>query len=958
MKRVLIALFALSIVPFASLAQPAQRAAVTIKGRVIGGDDGQPVIGAYVINNAEQPDFGRRMVATDASGNFTLTSREAKNELTISFMGYQKYVRAIDPAAGRTIDLGAIRLQPDVLQASEVTVVSRAPMATMKGDTIQYNAAAFKTNPDASSEDLLAKMPGVIADDNGGLTVHGQSIGKVTVDGKDYFADDPATALKNLPADVVESMQIFDDRSDASKFSGFDDGERIKAINIVTKGGVSQSMFGKAYLGYGTDDHYSAGVAANIFNLDHRFTILGQTNNINNQGFTLNDIAQSMGGGGGVGGGQFATNVRGGLQTTNALGLNYQGEFNKKLKIGASYFFDNVNAEQRRITQQDYISMPRNYYSADTTNGHNYQHRLNARVEWNPNETNRIFFSPRVSYATNHGNTANISSTLLSGQLSNGAVNRYSTDLGTYNVSGNLWWMHRLEKPGRTFSLGGTFGAGNQWGDRYQRSIYSSLDDQGVEQTDEVRQLGYLGAPEQDISGRISYTEPLSEHSRLTASYRLSYNTTESDKRSYDWDPATQDYDILDPLTSNYFDRDRLRQTGSVAYNYVQKKLVLNANLDYQHTDLNDQQTFPQQYKSDYQFNALLPRLRLEYKPSNLKSVMLNYERTTDVPSMRQLQEVIDLTDPLRVYYGNPELRQSYSDRINVRYNAANLEKSTNFFVGGSLSFVQNYIANNRRFLTDDEVIMGTTIVKGAQVSTPVNLNGYVSGNLFSNYSFRLNPLKSNMHIMGRYGYYQTPSMENNVLYRSRTSSFGGALALTSNISEGVDFTVRYSPSVNLTAGTTGSFDRYVSSNLSGFLNVFLWGGFFINADATWRNTVGTRESYTQHYALLNAGVGYKFLKYKQAEFRLSGYDLLNQNRSIWQNSYDTYVQLTQSSVLKRYYMLSFTYKFDTRKNRSAANFGKSDREGQQGQQGRPAGGPRMGGGGGYGGGGYGGGFR
>ena len=890
----------------------AAAAPITIKGKVIGSDDGKPIPGAYVMINPTEPDVAKRTVLTGLEGEFTIVSREKSTTLSISFIGYKDYRKPIDPSSGRTVDLGTIRMLPEAITTNEVKVTAQAPMATMRGDTLQYNAAAFKTNPDASSEDLLKKMPGVTTDENGAVEVHGQTVGKVYVDGKEYFADDPALALKTLPADVVASMQVFNDKSDESKFSGFDDGERIKAINIVTKSGVSSSAFGKVYAGYGTDNRYSLGAAANIFNPTHRWTILAARNNVNNQGFTLNDIASAMTGrrggmGGGIDASQFTTGVRGGIQTTTMAGLNYQGDFSK-VKINGSYFFNNVNADiWRAITQNYNTEGNRQYYDTTATRGYNYQHRANLRIEWNPNETNRIFFRPRVTYSTNHGHSANLTSTWLNAMETNTAANRYATKLGTYDASANLFWMHRFGKAGRTLSVGGSVGGSNGWGDRTQQSEYGSLDETGDESTDglslldlytkatgdltysTLNQIGTLGTPGFDASGRVSYAEPLSPSSRLQFSYRIGYDKTDSKILSYDWDPLLNEILELDPTTSNLFNRDQTRHAGTIGYNWVKKdKMTLNASLSYQYTTLNDDETYPRELENRYHFDAWLPRVRFEWKPTKMQSLQFEYRRSTSTPTVNQLQDVLNVSNPLQVYYGNPDLKQSYTDRLQVSYNIANPEKSTNFHLFAFANLTQDYIATHRRYLTADEEIKGITVVKGAQVSTPVNLNGYVNANLFGIYSFRIQPVRSNMNIGFRYQFAKTPSMEDHERYLSYSNRMGMNLSLTSNISENVDFTIAYRPSLNFTVSkqkdrasgqADRTFDRYIGNDLAAFLNVFLWKGLFINADATWRNSVGTQSSYTQHYALLNAAIGYKFLKYKQAEVRLSAYDLLNQNR-------------------------------------------------------------------------------
>lgn len=954
MKRIL-GLLLLLLTTSAGWAAP-----TTIKGTVVGGDDGQPIIGAYVIINASAPDAAKRTSLTGTGGTFQVTSKEATVNVTISFIGYKNYYKEITPT-GKSVDLGTIRLVPEAQVTETVTVTAKAPMAVVKGDTLQYNAAAFKTNPDATSEDLLKKMPGVTTNDDGTVEVHGETLGKVYVDGKEFFADDPSVALKTLPADIIASIQVFDDKSDESKFSGFDDGERIKAINIVTQNGVSTSTFGKVYGGYGTDNRYSVGGAANIFNSNQRWTVLAARNNVNNQGFTLNDIASAMtsrrgGMGGGADASQFTTNVRGGIQTTTMAGLNYQGDF-EKVKINGSYFFNNVNANIWQAVSKLYQSQDQQNYDTTSSLGYNYQHRANLRVEWNPNETNRIFFTPRITYSTNHGSSTNFSSSYLNSLLNTTGANQYTTKLGTYDASANLFWMHRFGKAGRTLSIGGSGGGSNGWGNRTQQSEYGSLADEtdasltkAIYETagltySELNQIGSLSAPGYDVSGRISYAEPLSQSSRVQFSYRISYDKTDSRKLSYNWDPILQEILDLDPSTSNLFNRNQSQHSGTIGYNWVKKdKLTLNASISYQYTALNDDETYPRILSSKYDFDAWLPRIRLEYNPSKMEHLQFEYRRTTSTPTVDQLQDLYDVSDPLNVSVGNPDLKQSYTDRLELRYNRANPEKSNYFHLFARVNFIQNYIATHRQLLTSDMTVEGTTIVKGAQLSSPVNLNGYISANLFAMYGQPINPIRSNLSVGLMYMYTRTPSIENNIQYRTNSNQINLNLSLTSNISENVDFTLAYRPGITFTTGRDQAtqarqFDRYLRSDLSAFLNVFLWKGLFINADATWRNSFGTQASYSQHYALLNAGIGYKFLKYRQAEIRISGYDLLNQNRAFRQSTQSSYIQTTLSNVLQRYFMVSFTYKFDTRKGRSAENYGTADRGGM-GMGPRP-GGPR-----------------
>lgn len=866
---------------------------------------------AVVLNAADTADAARRTVLTGKDGKFRLTTGLSKPEMTVSYMGYKKFTHKITEKSG-TVDLGTISLVPEPILSENVTVQAKAPMTVIKGDTVQYNASAFKTNPDASSEELLKKMPGVTTDASGNLTAQGEKIKKVYVDGKEFFSDEPKTALKNLPAYTVQNVQVYDDKSDKAKFTGVDDGERVKTVNIVTKNGVSTSTFGKVYGGYGTDNRYTGGAGVHLFRENQRLTVTAQTNNINNEGENLNEVS-GMGGGYFMGGFGFGG---GGERTSRSVGLNYSGEFKKKLKVNGNYTFNNDASENSSISRTDYLTTDRN--SADTSASHTgtYRHNLMLFAEWKPNETNRITFRPRVSYSTNNSTSLRRQVTWLDGALSNSADNRYRNDGNSYNFGGDLSWMHRFKKEGRTLSAFFNFSGSDNETIGYQDSYYGNPSSAtGLWTRDTIRQRNRSVGPNFSVSGSVSYAEPLSQSSSLNAGYDVSYNTGRSDRRGYNWNPLAQDYTILDTVTTNLFDRNQTRQAVRLGYGYnAKKKIYLNASFRYEVTGLHDTESFPEQRNSRYTFGALLPQANLTWRATKEHSLGMNYNRYTQVPSVDQLQEVINITDPLNVTTGNPGLKQSYTDNVSLYYNYYNQKKSFGAGMYANAGFMADMIAYHRRFLTESQVIQGITIPKGAQFTSPVNLGGGSNLSLSGNFYAAIKPIKCNLSFGAHYSYNRTPSIEDNVLYRSRQHSFGARIGLNSNISEKIDFNLSYSPGVSLSRASGRSFERFINNDLSGSFQFNVWKGLILRGDATWRNQTGTRDSYTQSYALVNAGLGYKFMKFRQAEFRVTGCDLLNQNRSFRQSTYDTYVQSTTSNVLRRYFMFSFSYTFDSRR--------------------------------------------
>lgn len=911
---------------------PALAQSITVKGLVVEAFDGKtPIVGAFIKMNPKDTlglKKAGRVVASDYNGVFTIMAPKADSEMEISFMGYTPQIIKI-PAGKRTLDLGKIQLKESGRMIDAAVVKGQANIAKITGDTMQYNAAAFKTHPDATTEDLLKKMPGVSVGTDGSLETGGKKVTKVVVNGKAYFEDDPSLALKSLPSDAVESVQMFEDKTDDAKFSGFDDGQRVTTINIVTKRSVLNAVRGKVYAGYGTDSRYAGGAGINWMTDNHRLVFTMQSNNVNNQDFTLNDISSSGGSGGrwrmsggGTDLGAFSTSAMSGIRQTNAVGLNYSGEFGDKWKLSASYFFNGLGNDQSGTRIQDYLTMPR-YYSQETwSKAFNYNHRFNAKLEWNPSETDRITFQPRFDYTVNHGASYNAAETYAGygGDLTNKAVNNYNTKLNNYNISGDLWWQHRFAKAGRTLSLGGTLSGQKSWGDRTQNSFYTSRTSENLLLPDSLHQVGNVDMSRYALTGSATYVEPISERSRINVNYMVNYDRTISDRRGWNllnYDKALQDYElqVLDTTTTNYMSRNYTTQTASLGYSYTAPgKLNIGASLRYQYAQLNNFQDFPitQMPKQNYGFSALLPSVFIRYTPNKAHALNFNYNTNSRFPSINQLQDILDISNILQVSKGDPNLRQSYNHSLSLFYNFNNVDKNITFRAMGSATFTQDYIANHRRFLTADTIINGTVIPNGAQYTSPVNLNGYMNANLYTNVTLAVKPLKTNMTVGLNYNYTRSPSVENYQEYLSNSNALGLRLQTSTNIADIFDISLRYDPQMRLTTSGSGRFDRYYSHNASLDFTLYLWKGFYLRAEGEWRNSFGTQESYSQHFGTINASIAQSFFKNK-VELKISAYDLLNQNRSMWQSTTDTYTQTTTSNVLKRYFMASITWRIDTR---------------------------------------------
>lgn len=964
-----------SLLLFSATIQLFAQSAITIKGKVFFSDDELPAIGVVAVVNADDSTKISRKgynTVTDANGLFLLTSREPKNSVTLSFVGYAPKTIEVTQSKGqsKTVDLGVITLEPAYSVIQDVVIKAEAPMAKVMGDTVQYNASAFKTNPDATAEDLLKKLPGVTTDENGKVQTQGESITKVMIDGKEAFESDPTAALRSLPVGTVEGMQIIDAQTDDAKFSGFDDGERIKVLNIVTKSGVATSTFGKAYVGGGMfadqknavdkTTRYAGGGNLNLWRDNQRFSIIAQVNNVNGQGFDAGDLGRGRSGGrGGPSGGTdvsgFSTGTGGGIKQSYSTNMNYNGTFGEKFKISANYAYYGVNNDANTSMYQDFLTSPRIYSSSSQTRGFLNSHSLSVRSEWNPTEFDRITFNPSVAYSDNFGGSTSQNSTIMDRQLSNTAYNTYSTKLQRMNGSADLWWQHRFGESGRTISVGGVVNGRRDFGSRTQHSLFTSLkndlSDELLYDTTLIRQIGSVFGEGYGLVGSATFTQRVTERSRVSANYRVNYDESLSDNKGWNWDEAMQNYALLDTASTNYLNRNYIAHLVGLEYGYTIKKILsISASVNYQSAKTKSDQRSPNpQYNSQrgYPFQAVLPSLSISYTPYKGQNLRVNYNTNSSFPSVSQLQDIFNTENPLQISRGNKNLKQSYTNSLNLRYSYANTDKNLNFSVAAFGNVIDDYIATHRQFMERDTVIDGQAIVRGARFSEPVNLQGYQSARLFANFGFGLREKATGSNFMQvntsvNYSYTRSPSIEDNVHYMSYSNNIGGSIAVTSNISENIDFTVRYNPSINLTTAGTGKFDRSFGHNLTGDINVIFLKHFFVNSKVQWRNTYGTRASDSRHFALLDAAVGAKFLKNRMGEVRLQCYDILNQNQSVYTRATDTYLQTNISNILQQYFMLSFTYKFDTR-------YGKTVRRSDATEETRA---PYRGGGGGYGGGG------
>lgn len=491
--------------------------------------------------------------STDLNGNFQFKRLQPGTyTLQVTYVGYKSY------NAKQTLSEGQekrvkIEMTEDAQLLGEVSVQGRATRAEQQGDSLLYNAEAFQVMMGSSAEDLLAKMPGIVVE-GGTIQAQGEQVQKVLVDGKEFFDGDVNLAIKNLPSDVIASIEVFDKKSEQAEFTGFDDGEEVKTINIVTKGGFRQGTFGEVSGGYGTDDRYKVNGNLNFFNDDRRISVLGMSNNVNQQNFSQEDLAGVMaagnsgrgrGGRGGGGGGRsgapggssasnFMVGSLGGVTSANGLGLNYVDQWGEKWKITGSYFFNQSDNLTQQQTDREYFEsvLPGVTYSEYQENSmKNWNHRFNMKLDYQMTERTSLQFRPTLSFQNND------SYGLLQGQnLVNGTTDSETetTSMGksnAYNIGADLMLRHRFLKEGRTLSLMLSGKMSNTDGDTYTDYLNTLYGLELSPVTDDYSQWKQTMNRQYTLRSNLSYTEKLTDNLQLQLGYKMSYTDSENDKK-------------------------------------------------------------------------------------------------------------------------------------------------------------------------------------------------------------------------------------------------------------------------------------------------------------------------------------------------------------------------------------------------------------------------------------------
>ena len=937
--------FALLTVVIALPAAGQTRPGYTVTGNTLDAEDGAPLPGVNVVLSSREDTTRIWAAITDAEGAFTVRVPEQNTyRLRASFVGYKpvEQLVTVDSTENR---VGTLKMEVDVLYMKEVLVEDIQERFRMKGDTTVFNADAFKVNPDATAENLVEKLPGVVIQD-GQVQAQGEQVQRVTVDGREFFGSDPSVALRNLPADIIQNIEVFDRQSDQAQFSGFRDGNTEKTINIVTRTGMSNGQFGRVYGGYGADERYITGGNINIFDASRRISIIGLANNLNQQNFAFEDLLGMMGGGGfgggrggmmrmggprgggprgggGFGGGGFGGGGGGfnprdflvgstsGLNNTAALGINFSDEWGQKAKFSGSYFFNRMgNTNEALLDRQLFLpdAATQFYSEVQSSTSTNYNHRLNARFEYDINDANSILVRPRISFQDNDSRSLLFGANMLaSGDSLNRTINDYQSDNFGFTSSTDILYRHRFA-PGRTLSANLEIGLNSRWGDVDQAAItdfFAQVDDEDRDTSgDYDQEIGNESAG-RSFSLDLDYTEPFGENNQLRLSYEPTYAKNLSERFAYERSLTTGEYVIFDPSFSSLFDNDVLTQRAGATFRHrVEDRYEVQIGLEYQNERLMGDQTYPFHFELDRTFHSFLPEAEVEVELGEQTEVEIGYRTNTNTPSISQLQDYIDNTNPLYLRSGNPNLKPSYSHQGNIRFRTGNWQSGRMFFAFANVNYSLNPIGTASLLAPRDTVLaQGVTLRQGAQYSYPVNLDeASFSARSFLVLGTPFPLIKSNLNIRGGLSYSHQPGLVNGTMNLADQYGVNTGITVSSNISERLDFTLSYG--ADYTIATNSFYEQLDENYWRHFTSArFTWlpiGGLVLETDLTYNDYVGLdNDLYPSTF----------ILKQDAAEVKLVLGDILNQETGINRSITEMYIEDSRTQVLGRYVLLNLSYR-------------------------------------------------
>ncbi|MEC3906733.1 outer membrane beta-barrel protein [Tamlana sp. 2201CG12-4] len=877
----------------------------TISGTLISDDNNAPLESATAYLERVKDSSLVSYTITDKDGSFELTDKTSDSELKllISYVGYEAYTKTIK-IDKPVVNLGTVNLKVDS-NALDAVIIESSPPIIVKKDTLEFNVKSFKTKKDANVEDVLRLLPGVEVDEEGNITINGQSVSRILVNGKPFFGNDPTITTRNLTKDVIEKIQVVDTKTKAQAFAGEASDSENKTINLTIKKENNKGVFGRLAAGAGTDETYEYAGMFNRFDNDQRLSVLAGGNNINSPGFSFGEIRKMFGGGGNSNIGSRAFGGGQGIVTSNNIGLNYADELGKKVDLSTDYFYSGSSSENETSTQRENI-LPDSRFFTNTNSisfSDSNNHSVNTEFDIEVDSTLLINIEPSFRRTKNKTVFSRDSESLDEfNVLTNQSTTESVVETFGNNFSNDLDITKRFGSKGAYLRLS----VENEISTREREDfLYSETNIYGDNPNDIIRDQFTEGDNNSNnFDTELSYNLPLTNGLSVDFSYNYRRNKTEDKQSTFDKD-INGDYSIFNEDLSTDFEYINEQNSPEISLRYRTDKTYARFRTNYIFRTLENRDLLRTQYSIKRNFEAVELSSYFRHRFSSKSSVYLGYRLNNDPPQLSQLQPFQNVSDPLNTIIGNPNLEPTNNHGFRLGYNAFNPQGGAEFNLNINGNIVNNEIVS--KTVVDENFVRETTFAN-------VNGNYNFGSSVEVGKKVKLDTIRTLRYDIGvRANISRRINFNNGIQYAGDVNSISPNINFIFTWKDVMEIRPRYDITLTKNRYDIDSFDN--REFLLHTLNINT--ATFLPKNLEWRNNIiytynsNIADGFQKSAWFWNSTLAYSVLKNKGI-VTLKAYDLLNQNTNARRIAAQDYIQDSQSTVLQQYFMLSFSWKFNS----------------------------------------------
>lgn len=890
---------------------------ITVKGKVVEKKSLIPIESATIYLKSEKDSTVIDYTISDKNGNFALATKKINTPVyfKVAFTSYADFSEKLENLQENK-DFGIIKLDDDINTLSELVIKAEAPPITIKNDTLEFNASSFKVRPDANVEALLKQLPGVEIDEEGKITVNGKEVNNILVNGKPFFGKDGKIATQNLPAEIIEKVQVTDTKTKEEELSGQDATSDEKTINLTIQEDKNKGVFGKTNVGYGTDDRYESSLLFNYFKDTRKISVLGSSNNINSIGFSMDEIFDNMGGGRnssiwvndngsfGVNGMQFGGSS--GITQSNMIGVNFADEWaKKKINPNGSYYFSNAEMKNKNRTNRINLLPTGNTNTLaesntkSISNGHNIAMDFEIKLD----STATIYVSP--SYSSNEIKNSN-SGFDATFDENNAALNENTSDNNVVSnnktFKNNIYFYKELKKKGR--GINASFSNENN---SYNSDLLTKTTTtffQSGSADDDRNQFRIDNSKKDNFSAEIGYSEPIRDSLVLNFETKFNYNTSSESRQTFDFDSGFNTYANFNDVLSNAIESNTSRVTPMVGISIRKKKIRGSISMGTEIINFNNQSNYLSN-KIAVNKNYMYPKMNgyINITLGKSKSIYSYYSYEVNLPSANQILPFQNLANPLNTVIGNADLKPNENYSIYTNFNNYDYATRSGFYA----YFGGDYNVN--------QIVASTTYNSDFKASTTYQnvskaYNSYVGFSLNKSLKKEKRTLKYGFGIQFSYNYDQ--GLTNAALYESK----GLTLNPRANLTWSIEDIISIAPSYKYTY-ISNDYTNYVIDNTKNFLHsakleiTSYWPKkVVLGSDFGYNYNSNIADGFKKDFYLWNLSLGYNFY-HDTLTAKVKVYDVLNQNISATRSITPTAITDMENTVLQQYAMFSLTYKLE-----------------------------------------------